>query len=283
MSDVALAGTLRKSSSERSNGHRPEREWEESKPEEYPGTYPERISPLEHPGVEQPARYTSTIRDLPQGERPRERLREYGSASLSEAELLAVLLRTGMKGQNVVDLARRLLKEFGGLAGMARTSYAELCQVKGISDAKACQLLSALEVGRRFRSLTPEDHAKINCPQDVFNLLEGEMSFLDQESLRVLLLNTKNAVVGKEEIYKGSVNSAAVRVAEVLRPAIRKNCPNIIMVHNHPSGDPTPSPQDVLVTRRIRASAETMDIELLDHIVIGGRAWASLKERGLGF
>ena len=283
MSEVALPGTPRKGSSERSNGHSPEREWAESHPEESPGTYPEGVKPLEHPGVEQPARYTYTIRDLPLGERPRERLRESGARSLSESELLAILLRTGLKGQNVVDLARRLLKDFGGLAGMARANYAELCNIKGISDAKACQLLAALEVGRRFRALTPEDHAKINSPQDVFNLLEGEMSILDQESLQVLLLNTKNAVVGKEEIYKGTVNSATVRVAEVLRPAIRNNCPNFIMVHNHPSGDPTPSPEDVLVTRRIRASAETMDIELLDHIIIAGRTWASLKERGLGF
>ena len=227
--------------------------------------------------------YATMIRDLPQSERPRERLREYGPNSLSNAELMAILLRTGIEGQNVLNLSVDLISKFGGLAGMARVSYGELCSVKGISDAKACQLLAAFELGRRLVSLHPEGRAVITSPQDVYNLLGAEMRFLDQEHLRVILLNTKNEVLATHEVYKGSVHTTILRVAEVLRPAIRENCPSIIIVHNHPSGDPTPSPEDILVTRKIRTSAEMMDIELLDHIIIGGQSCVSLKEKGLGF
>ncbi len=227
--------------------------------------------------------YATMIRDMPQGERPRERLRELGPGHLSNSELIAILLRTGSEGENVLNLATRLLSDFNGLAGMARVSYGELCSIRGISDAKACQLLAALELGRRLVSLHPEDRAVIRSPRDVFNLLGAEMGFLDQEHLRLLLLNTKNEVVGTRGIYVGNVNSSVVRVAEVLRPAIRENVPSIIIVHNHPSGDPTPSPEDILVTRHIRTSAEMMDIQLLDHIIIGNSRFSSLKEKGLGF
>ena len=227
--------------------------------------------------------YATMIRDMPQGERPRERLQGNGPGSLSNSELIAILLRTGSEGESVINLATRLLSNFGGLAGMARISYGELCSVKGISDAKACQLLAALELGRRLVSLHPEDRAIIRSSQDVFNLLGAEMGFLDQEHLRILLLNTKNHVVGIKEIYVGNVNSSVIRVAEVLKPAIRENVPSIILTHNHPSGDPAPSADDILVTRQIRTSAEMMDIELLDHIIIGRSQFLSLKDKGLGF
>ena len=227
--------------------------------------------------------YSTMIRDLPQAERPRERLREVGPGSLSNAELIAILLRTGRTGESVLNLSTRLLSELEGLAGMARVTYAELCTLKGVSDAKACQLLAALELGRRLVSLHPEGRATVKTPQDVVNLLGAEMEFLDQEHLRVILLNTKNEVQAVRQLYVGNVNSSIVRAAEVLRPAVRENCPSIIIVHNHPSGDPKPSPEDILITRRIRSSAETMDIELLDHIIIGGKGHVSLKEKGLGF
>ena len=227
--------------------------------------------------------YSAMIRDLPQAERPRERLRGVGPGSLGNAELIAILLRTGVEGESVLNLSTRLLSRFGGLSGMARVTYSELCSLKGVSDAKACQLLAALELGRRLVSLHPEGRAAVRSPQDVLNLLGVEMEFLDQEHLRVILLNTKNEVQAVREVYVGNVNSSVVRAAEVLRPAVRDNCPSIIVVHNHPSGDPTPSPEDVLITRRIRSSGETMDIDLLDHIIIGGKGYVSLKEKGLGF
>ena len=227
--------------------------------------------------------YATMIRDLPQAERPRERLRELGPSYLSNPELIAILLRTGVRGESVLNLSTRLVAGFGGLAGMARASYGELCALNGISDAKACQLLAALELGRRLVSMYPEGRPVVSSPQDVFNLLGAEMGHLDQEHLRILLLSTKNEVRATQEIYVGNVNSSVVRVAEVMRPVIRENCPSIIVVHNHPSGDPSASPEDILITRQIRAAGEMMDIELLDHIIIGGQGYLSMKDKGLGF
>ena len=227
--------------------------------------------------------YTTMIRDMPLGERPRERLQHYGASYLSNTELIAILLGSGTARENALRLSERALVEHGGLGGVAKASYAELCEMHGIGDAKACQVLAALELGRRLSALAPDDRTVIRSPVDVFNLLSVEMGLFVQEHLRALLLNTKNEVVAIREIYKGTVNSAAVRAAEVIRPAIRENCPNIIIVHNHPSGDPTPSPEDVRVTRELRACASMMDITLLDHIVIGRGRYVSLKQDGLGF
>ena len=228
--------------------------------------------------------YQPTIRDLPSGERPRERLREHGPRYLNNAELVAILLRSGIAGENAINVATRILTQFEGLGGLARAGYGELFGQRGLSHAKTCEILAALELGRRIASLAPEERAQITCPQDAANLLSAEMSILPQEHLVVLLLNTRNQVVGKRQIYIGTVNSSAVRPAEVLRPAIRENAPSIIVVHNHPSGDPTPSAEDVSVTRDLINAGKLLDIELLDHLVIGqGGRFVSLKERGLGF
>ena len=228
-------------------------------------------------------RYSTMIRELPYGDRPRERLRELGAGALSNAELIAILLRTGVQGESVLDLSTHLVSELGGLPGLARVTYGELCLVKGISDAKACQLLAAFELGRRLVSLSPEGRTVVRSPQDVVNLLAAEMGYLDQEHLRVLLLSTKNEVLGVHEVYIGNVNASIVRVSEVLRPAIRQNCPSVIVVHNHPSGDPSPSSDDILVTRRIASGGRLLDIELLDNVIIGRQSYVSLKEKGLGF
>ena len=228
--------------------------------------------------------YQPTIRQLPVGERPRERLREHGPRYLNNAELVAILLRSGIAGENAINLATRILAEFEGLGGLARVGYGELIGQRGLSHAKTCEILAALELGRRIVSLAPEERAQIGCPQDAANLVAAEMAPLAQEHLIVLLLNTRNQVVAKREIYIGTVNSSAVRPAEVLRPAVRENAPSIIVAHNHPSGDPTPSPEDVAVTRDLIAAGKLMDIELLDHLVIGqGGRFVSLKEKGLGF
>ncbi len=186
-------------------------------------------------------------------------------------------------GDAVLELSTHLLAGLGGLSGLGRASFGELSSVHGISEAKACQLLAALELGRRLVSLSPEDRAVIRSPQDVANLLAVEMGFLDQEHLRVMLLSSKNEVLGIQGVYVGNVNASIIRVAEVLRPAVRENCPAIIMVHNHPSGDPSPSAEDIMITRKIVASAESMDIDVLDHVIIGRRGHVSLKSKGLGF
>ena len=230
-----------------------------------------------------PTQYATMIRDLPHQERPRERLRELGPGALSNSELIAILLRTGIRGESALSMANRLLAAVGGLSGMGRTSHSDLVGMKGISEAKASQLLAALELGRRLVSLRPEERPIIGSPRDVANLLSAEMGFLEQEHLRVLLLSIKNEVLGVHEVYKGNVNASIVRPAEVLRPAIRQNCPAIIVVHNHPSGDPTPSPEDVSITRDLVESGRMLDIAVLDHIVIGGQSHVSMKEKGLGF
>lgn len=228
--------------------------------------------------------YQPMIRDLPQGERPRERLKAYGTKNLSNTELIAILLRTGMQGENVISLSSRVLAQFNGLAGLGRASYAELCDQRGLSEAKACQLLAALELGRRLVSLAPEERMTIGSSQDVANLMMAEMAVLDQEHLRVLVLNTKNEVMGTHEIYVGNVSSAVVRPAEVLRPAVRENAPSIILVHNHPSGDPTPSNEDVSITRELVAAGKLLGIDVLDHLVIGsGNRYVSLNDKGWAF
>ena len=227
--------------------------------------------------------YHLTIHDLPSSERPRERLRNYGASALSNAELLAILLRTGTTTENVLSLASRLLVRFKGLGGLIQANFTELFQEKGVGEAKAAQVKAALELGRRAVSSQPEARPVIRTPQDVANLLQGEMGFLEQEHLRLILLNTKNEVLGIPEIYKGSVNTSVIRVGELYREAIREGCPAIIVVHNHPSGDPTPSPEDVAVTKQMVEAGRLLDIEVLDHVIIGRQRFISLKERGLGF
>jgi DNA repair protein RadC len=220
---------------------------------------------------------------MPQAERPRERLRDRGPSYLNNAELLAILLRTGTPAENAVSLATRLLTIHGGLGGLARAGFRELTQVRGLGEAKVAQVLAALELGKRLASLPAEERPAIASAQDVVNLLNPEMALLDQESLRVLLLNTRNQVLAVREVYRGNVNSAVVRAAEVFRDAVRENCPAVIMVHNHPSGDPTPSDEDVRVTKHLVQAGRLLDIELVDHIILAQRGFVSLKARHMGF
>ncbi|MBI4307428.1 MAG: DNA repair protein RadC [Chloroflexi bacterium] len=227
--------------------------------------------------------YTLRIRDLPASERPRERLRDAGPNALSNAELLAILLRTGTASESALALASRLLARHDGLAGLARTTFRELCAEHGLGEAKAAQVQAGLELGRRLLALHPEERAIVRNPADAANLLRAEMGLLEQEHLRVVLLNTKNRVLGVSEVYKGNVNSSVVRTSEIFRDAIRENCPAVIVVHNHPSGDPTPSPEDVQMTRRIVEAGKLLDIEVLDHLIIAGNTFISLREKKLGF
>ena len=223
------------------------------------------------------------IKDLEQGERPRERLAMLGPEALSDSELLAILLRTGLRGMNAVQLARNLLLDSGGLTGLHRKGFGELCQMRGIGAAKAAQLKVAIELGRRLATARPEERPKIQSPEDAAAQVLYEMGALEEERLRVLLLNTRNELMRIVEVYRGSLNSSLIRVGELFREAIRENAAAIIVVHNHPSGDPTPSPEDVAVTRAIVEAGKTMDIEVLDHLVIGKNRFVSLKARGLGF
>ncbi len=223
------------------------------------------------------------IADMDEAERPRERLAQLGPQALSNAELLGILLRVGVPGENSVELGRRLLRDLGGLAGIHRSEYSEVCAQHGIGPAKAAQIKAAIELGRRLVSESPEERPAIHSPGDAANLVMYEMSALEQEQLRVMLLDTRNRVMEIKEVYQGSLNSSQVRVGELFKHAVRRNAAALIVVHNHPSGDPTPSPDDVAVTRAIVQAGKLLDIGVLDHLVIGQGRYISLKERGLGF
>lgn len=230
-----------------------------------------------------PPEYSPMIRDLPMDLRPRERLAYAGPSALSNAELLAIILRVGVGGENVIRMAERLLIQFGGLTGLAQASFEELCQQHGMGEAKATQIKAALELGRRLAVASPQERPQVRGPDDVANLLMLEMGLLEQEHLRTVLLDTKNYIIRVVNVYTGSLNSAVVRVGEVFREGIRANCASMIVVHNHPSGDPTPSPEDVRVTEMLVEAGQLLDIAVLDHLVIGRNRYVSMKERGLGF
>lgn len=234
------------------------------------------------PATSRPA-YHATVHEMPNGERPRERLERYGAATLQTAELLAIILRVGTPGENVVELSSRLLSQYGGLGGLLAVDIADLCGIHGMGPAKATQLKASLEIGRRLSLLAPAEKPQITSPGDVARLVMAEMGYLTQEQLRVLCLDTKNYVIAQQVVYQGTVNSSVVRVAEVFKPAISRNCPALVVIHNHPSGDTTPSPEDIRTTEQLRKAGELLDIELLDHIIVGHNRFVSLKERGLGF
>jgi DNA repair protein RadC len=223
------------------------------------------------------------IKDLDQHERPRERLARLGPEVLSTAELLAILLGVGVEGENAIQLGRRLLQDFNGLTGLRRATHTEICSQHGIGTAKAAQVIAAIDLGRRVASQTLQDRPIVHSPEDAADLVQYEMSSLEQEQLRVILLNTRNHVLRVQKIYQGSLNSSQVRVGELFRPAIRENAAAIIVVHNHPSGDPSPSADDLAITKAIVQAGRLLDIQVLDHIIIGQGQFVSLNRRGLGF
>ena len=223
--------------------------------------------------------YHPTIHDIPVDERPRERLKHYGPQALSNSELLAILLRTGTTRDNVIELASKLLAKYGGLNGLMRVDFSELCNEHGLGEAKTSQLKAGLEIGRRLGMQQPDEKYQIKSPADAANLVMMEMTYLDHEQIRILILDNKNRVVENITRYQGTVNSSVLRAAEIFRPAIIRNCPAVIVCHNHPSGDPTPSPEDITVTEQLVAAGIHLDIELVDHLVIGNHRFVSLKER----
>ena len=230
-----------------------------------------------------PATTAYRITDLAAGERPRERLAGLGPQALSSGELLAILLRVGVRGENAVQLGRRLLNTFGGLRGLHQASFVDVCNQKGIGPAKAAQLKAAIELGRRMTLEAPEERPAIHSPADAAGLLQYEMSVFTQEHLRVINLDTRNRVINIENVYIGTLNSSTVRVGELFRSAIQHSAAAVILVHNHPSGDPTPSPEDVHLTRTVVQAGRLLDIEVLDHIILGQVSFTSLKDKGLGF
>jgi DNA repair protein RadC len=221
------------------------------------------------------------IMDLPENERPQERLLRYGAETLSNAELMALILRTGNKQENVVNLCNRILCEAGGLNGLLNFSVEDFMKLKGIKEAKAARLLALAEMSKRFKSYRAGEDYKISQPRDAANLLMEEMRYLKQEVLKVVLLNTKNAVILVKDISLGSLNSSIVHPREVFNEAVKRSCASIIVCHNHPSGDPTPSSEDINITHRLKECGKLLGIELLDHLIIGNGNYISLKEKGI--
>lgn len=228
------------------------------------------------------AEYRAIIKEMPAAERPRERLEVYGEGSLSTAELLAIALRTGTQSENAISLAGRLLTTFQGLEGLSQASVRELCRVPGIGPAKATQIKAAMELGRRLLLAQGDSRPQITSPGDAASYLRAMFGTQPQEQLRVVLLDTQHRVLRACLLYVGNVNSSMVRVAEVFREAIKDNAPAILVAHNHPSGDPTPSPDDIEVTLAIARAGKLLDISVLDHVIVGRSGHVSLKERGLG-
>lgn len=222
------------------------------------------------------------ISDIPLNERPMEKLLNYGVDGLSNPELLAILLRTGTKGENVISLSTRLLANLGDLDGILDASLEDIKAIKGIKDVKACQIIALSELFKRFKTLRSKNNLfKVSSPKDIAELLINEMSYLNQEVLKLILLNTKNNIIKMENIFKGSLNSSIVHPREIFREAVKYGSANIIITHNHPSGDPTPSREDINITNRLKECGEIMGIKLLDHLIIGNNRYFSLKEKGI--
>ncbi|MFD7520900.1 DNA repair protein RadC [Paenibacillus chitinolyticus] len=221
-----------------------------------------------------------TLREIPPEERPRERMMQVGASSLSSAELLAILVRTGTYSESALALAQRILSDTGGLRGLVEASREELVRIKGIGDAKALQIMAGIELGRRISRTRTEEITTVRSPFDVFDLLKDELRYLQKEHFVCLFLNTKNHIIGRETLSIGSLNASIVHPREVFRAAIQRSSASIVCVHNHPSGDPTPSPQDIELTHRLTEAGDIIGIEVLDHIVIGDDRYVSLKEHG---
>ena len=225
-------------------------------------------------------RYDTKIMDRPLDERPRERLLRSGPQALNTAELLAILMRTGSSERSVLGLAEHLIHSFHGLRGVANASIEELQTIKGVGSVKAIEIMAAVEMGKRLSVLSVESRMCIRSPQDVSNLLMAEMRDLKKEHLKSILLDTKNRVLRAVTVSVGILDSSLVHPREVFKDAILASAASIIVAHNHPSGDPTPSQEDINVTKRLLEAGKIMGIELLDHIIIGDNRWVSLKERG---
>jgi len=223
------------------------------------------------------------LREIPAEDRPRERLAARGAAGLTSAELIALVWGSGARGMGAVDLAEEALARHDGLAGLARASELELVDLPGVGTAKAAQLTASFELGRRLMADWPAGRWTVRSPRDVADRLLPLMGHLEREELRVVLLNAKNAVLKVVTVYQGNVSASLVRVGELFRDAVRVNAAGVILIHNHPSGDPTPSPDDLHLTAEALAAGRLLDIELLDHVVIGHDAFVSLRDRGVSF
>ncbi|MCK4777042.1 MAG: DNA repair protein RadC [Actinomycetia bacterium] len=222
-----------------------------------------------------------TVKELPYGLRPRERLLRYGAGVLSDADLLAVLINTGKKGESVIVLSVRIIKIFEGLEKLSQATCEELKKIKGLGEAKTANLLASFELGKRIACRKFEKRTVIKKPNDVADILMPEMRYLEKEYFKAIILNTKNEVLKIEDISIGSLSSSIVHPRELFKAVMKHNGASVVVVHNHPSGDPSPSPDDVGLTKRLIKAGDILGISLLDHIVFGNGRFVSLKELNL--
>ncbi len=223
------------------------------------------------------------IKEWPEDERPREKLQKQGAESLSDAELLALIIRTGdhASGQSAIDLGRNMLQTFGDLRRLSSAGFSELCEVKGAGPAKSASILAALTLANRVMTDRLQSLERFTSPQQIFNHFHFRFRDRRKEYFLILLLDSKNRIIREEQVSEGSLNQSIVHPREVFRPAIRESAAAVILVHNHPSGDPTPSREDREITRRLREGGELLGIRVLDHIIIGDGSYLSFVEQGL--
>ena len=222
-----------------------------------------------------------TITSLPKSERPREKLQNYGVKALSNAELLAILLRTGTKNESSLSLSYKILSKNDGIKFLANAEITDLNGISGIGLAKASQLIAAVELGKRIAQYSYNEDVYVKKPQDAVSILMEEMRYYKKEHMKIIMLNVKCKVIGIKEISVGNLNSSLAHPREIFIPAIKNSSANIILTHNHPSGDPTPSKDDIEITRRVYEAGKILGIELYDHIIIGDGVFISLKEKNL--
>lgn len=225
--------------------------------------------------------YSTAMREMPHEERPRERLVQLGAEALRDAELLAVIFRTGTREVGAVALAERVIQHFSGLRGLSRASVEEMMQVPGLGQVKAVEIKAALELGKRLAAYTEHDRRRIRSAQDVADYLMIRFKDCETEQFKCLLLNTKNEVLRVAEVSSGGLDATMALPRDVFRQAVREGAPAVIVTHNHPSGDPEPSRDDVALTKRLVEAAGVLGIRLLDHIVFGDGRYASFKDRNL--
>lgn len=228
-----------------------------------------------------PPVYPTAVRELPEEDRPRERLARLGPEALRDAELMAILFRTGLKAVGAVALADQVLAHFGNLRSLAHASLEELQQVKGLGHAKAVEIKAGLELGKRLAAYTGRDRTRIRGAEDVANLLMVQFKDYENEHFKCLLLNTKNDLVKVVDVSHGGLDGAMAVPRDVFRQAVRESANAVIVCHNHPSGDPQPSRDDMALTKRLTESGDLLGVRVLDHIVFGDGRYVSFKERKL--
>lgn len=220
--------------------------------------------------------------DMPEEERPVEKLLISGPESLNNAELLAIILRTGTKEENIITLSNRIISELDGLEGLLDAGIEEITKIKGIKNKKASQILAVGELVRRIsKDVLLKERNKISSPNDIAKILMKDMVFLKQEVLKLVMLDTKNNIIGLKDVFVGSLNTSIVHPREIFKEALKRSSSSIIVCHNHPSGDPTPSKEDIDITIRLKECGKIIGIDLLDHLIIGKNRYVSLKEKGI--